>query len=97
MILVTNLDIICLCETFLPNSEAISLERHKWIGHNRTNISRTAVQGSGGVGVLVKESMFDRFSIDIADKRHSMGHMYSNRLSRKRGIHMCMLPTTSNL
>ena len=70
VILATNLDIVCLCETFLRNSEAISLEGYKWIGHNRTNISRRAVRGSGGVGVLVKESMFDRFSIDIVDKRY---------------------------
>ena len=38
------------------------------VGHNRTNISKRAVRGSGGVGVLVKESMLDRFSIDVVDK-----------------------------
>ena len=66
----TDLDIVCLCETFLRNSEIISIEGYKWFGHNRTNISKRAVRGSGGVGVLVKESMFDRFSIDIVDKSH---------------------------
>ena len=58
------------CEKFLRNSEIISIERYKWFGRNRTNTSKRAVRGSGGVGVLVKESMFDRFSIDIVDKSH---------------------------
>ena len=70
VILATNLDIVCLCETFLRNSESLSLEGYKWIGHNRTNISRRAIRGSGGVGVLIKESMFNRFSIDTVDKRY---------------------------
>ena len=70
VITATDLDIVCLCETFLRNSEIISIEGYKWFGHNRTNISKRAVRGSGGVGVLVKESMFDRFSIDVVDKRH---------------------------
>ena len=70
MILATNLDIVCLCETFLRSSDIINIEGYKWFGKNRTSISKTAVRGSGGVGVLVKESMFDRFSIDIVDKSH---------------------------
>ena len=70
MILATNLDIVCLCETFLKSSEIISIEGYKWFGNNRTSISKRAVRGSGGVGVLVKQSMFDRFSVDIVDKNH---------------------------
>ena len=68
VITATDLDIVCLCETFLRNSEIISIEGYQWFGHNRTNISKRAVRGYGGVGVLVKENMFDRFSIDVADK-----------------------------
>ena len=70
VILETNLDIMCWCETFLKSSEIISIGGYKWFGNNRTSISKRAVRGSGGVGVLVKESMFDGFSVDIVDKNH---------------------------
>lgn len=70
MILATNLDIMGLCETFLRSSDIINIEGYKWFGNNRTSISKRAVRGSGGVGPLVKDSMFDRFSADIVDKSH---------------------------
>ena len=70
VILETNLDIMCLCETFLKSSDIISIEGYKWFSNDRTSISKRAVRGSGGVGVLVKESRFDRFSVDIVDKNH---------------------------
>ena len=65
-----NLDIICLCETFLRNNDSINIEGYRWFGNNRKTISRRAIRGSGGVGILVKESLFDSFSIDVVDKKY---------------------------
>ena len=63
-------DLICLCETFLRKNDTINIPGYKWFGHNRANISKRAVRGSGGVGILVKDSTFSTFSIDIVDKQH---------------------------
>lgn len=66
----TNLeDIICLCETFLRKDGKIVIPGYKWFGRNRirNNISKRAVRGSSGVGILVKDSIFSFFSVDIVD------------------------------
>ena len=61
-----NLDIICICETFLVDNECINLEGYQWFGSNRKFLSRRAMRGSGGVGVLIKHSLSERYSISIA-------------------------------
>ena len=43
-----DLDIICICETFLTNSYGINLDGYTWFGNNRRHISKRAVRGSGG-------------------------------------------------
>ena len=70
VILATKLDLICLYETFLRNSENISIPGYKWFGNNRAHISKRANRGSGGVGILVKDSMFQKFSITCVDRQH---------------------------
>ena len=65
-----NLDIICLCETFLRNNDSIRIKGYRWFGNNRKTISRRAIRGSRGVGILVKDSLFDSFSIGIVDKKN---------------------------
>ena len=65
-----NLDIICINETFLRDDQEISIQGYKWIGHNRTQINPRAMRGSGGVGILVKESVLETHEIFIIEKVH---------------------------
>ena len=66
----SGLDFICLCETFLRGSDGLNIPGYRWFGHNRLNISRRAVRGSGGVGILFKDSFFEEYSVDIVGKTH---------------------------
>ena len=61
---------ICLCETFLRCDDDIVLDGYKWIGHNRTALHSKARRGSGGVGVLLKNSFLSNNSIDMIDREH---------------------------
>ena len=58
-----DLDIICLCETFLVGDEGINIEGFRWIGNNRKILSRRALRGSGGVGVLIRNLLAEDYSI----------------------------------
>ena len=48
---------MCLTETWLRGIETAGFDGYRWFGHNRASVSKNAARGSGGVGVLVKESM----------------------------------------
>ena len=62
-----NLDILCLCETFLVGKQEIQLNNYLWYGNNRKTISRRAVRGSGGVGILVHKSILHHFTVQVLD------------------------------
>lgn len=68
LLLPLEADIISINETHLTGSDEISLEGYVWYGHNRQTIHRKAPKGSGGVGILVKNWMFDEFEIKVIDK-----------------------------
>ena len=95
----SDLDLVGICETFLCNKDGIEIDGYKWLGHNRQHISKRAVRGSGGVGLLIKDSMFNHFSIDIVDKQHEdilwTSFSYINNPDCCF-LHMYMLPATSN-
>ena len=42
---------------------------YMWLGHNRTLVSNKAMRGSGGVGVLVKESVLCDWLVDMTDRK----------------------------
>ena len=62
-----DLDILCLCETFLVGDEGINIEGFRWIGNNRKILSHRALRGSGGVGILIRNSLADDYSISVLD------------------------------
>ena len=62
-----NLDILCVCETHLTGNENIIVDGYTWIGNNRKLIPNRARKGSGGVGILVKESLLSQYSISTLD------------------------------
>jgi len=70
VIIASDLDLLCVCETFLRGNDGINIPGYRWFGNNRLNISKRAVRGSGGVGILIKDSLFNKYSIDIVDKNY---------------------------
>ncbi|CAC5419448.1 unnamed protein product [Mytilus coruscus] len=64
----SNSDILAICESFLREEEQLCVPGYKWIGHNRTNLHRNAVRGSGGVGAFIRSELFNSFDIEIIDK-----------------------------
>lgn len=41
-----------------------------WYGFNRRDIHRRAPKPSGGVGILIKTSIFGTFNVSLVDKMH---------------------------
>ena len=69
VILSLDLDLIGICETFLQGNNEIHLEGYTWLGNNRKQISKRAIRGSGGVGLLVKDTVFHRFTLSVLDNK----------------------------
>ena len=63
-----DLDIYCICETHLREPGVLEVGGYTWFGNNRTRLARNAPHGSGGVGVLIKNSILAHFSVLILDK-----------------------------
>ena len=60
-------DIVGVVESWLRKDEEVVFEGYKWFGNNRKVIHKKAVRGSGGVGVLVKESLLRSWSCEVLD------------------------------
>ena len=60
-------DIICLCETWLRNNDGISVPGYTWYGNNRKVISKRAIRGSGGVGLLIKSDLLSIYNVTVLD------------------------------
>ena len=59
---------MCLTETHLTGDNVLNVTGYTWYGHNRTLRHVNAVKGSGGVGILVKNKLFDTFNITYINK-----------------------------
>lgn len=61
--------IICLQETHLSRNEKIEVEVEvelfPWYGNNRQQTGRRAPKTFGGVGILVKESRFEDYTVAV--------------------------------
>ena len=75
-----NPDIISLNDVHLSGDEVIELTGYFWFGNNRNRHIR-APKGSGGVGLLVKNELFEHFKIKIVDKSMDgiIGVLFDNR------------------
>ena len=47
--------------------ETIDISNYVWYGHNRSNISRRAIRGSGGVGILIHKCLLSQLSVQVLD------------------------------
>ncbi|CAC5385800.1 unnamed protein product [Mytilus coruscus] len=62
-----NLHILGIAETHLMGSNSVNVDGYCWYGHNRRNIHIRAKNGSGGVGLLVRNDFDQQFHIEIVD------------------------------
>ena len=89
-----NPDIVSLNETHLTGDQDIELAGYTWFGQNR-KMHRRAVKGSGGVGILVKNKIFESYEVSISDKTVEgiLGMRFKNRSSMNCFvIFTCYLP-----
>lgn len=74
-------DVICLCETHLSVHEGIQYNGYRYYGNHRNT---GAIQrSSGGVGVLVKDTMFVHYTVDVfcADTEGVIGVKFCHKTS----------------
>ena len=63
-----DLHIIGLAETHLIGENNINIDGYKWYGNNRKLLHVRARNGSGGVGILVKDEIHSQFDIRKVDE-----------------------------
>ena len=61
---------MCLVETHLKNDEAVCVNNYTWFGNNRKVKHIRATKFSGEVGILVKNSLFSLFKVQVFEKSH---------------------------
>ena len=92
----SDADIICLAETHLQRDESITLEGYTWFGHNRLQIHRNAIRGSGGVGILIKNSIFESYSVAVVNQDYEDISLIHNRSLESVGLCVCYLPPSNS-
>ena len=70
----SNLDIVCLCETFLKDEQTIDFPGYTWFGNNRKSISKRAFRGSGGIGILIRNSVLKQYNVAPISDKHDGIH-----------------------
>ena len=53
----------------MKGDEGVVFDDYEWFSHNRASVSRKAVRGSGGVGLLVKKLILRDWSVEVVDMR----------------------------
>ena len=61
-----DLDITGISETHLYDGQKIELNEYDWYGQNRMKHIK-ARKGSGGIGILVKNSLLNYYKVEILD------------------------------
>lgn len=87
-----DFDIVAVVETKLKNENTLTLKGYTYISHNRNNI-RVNDDGSGGVGIFVKNAICDDFDVNIFDKtfKDVLCVEFVDRVSKYSFCYMCML------
>ncbi len=75
--------IICLRETHLKNDQMINIDNYVPYDHKRQHIHVNAPQGSGVVYFLVKNSVYNDYTITELDKCHEgiLALSFTNKIS----------------
>lgn len=71
------------------------MEGYSWYGNNRKSISKRAIRGSGGVGVLIKHSVLEHYNVAAIAEKYE-GILWLQLIQRQNGkqvgICVCYLP-----
>lgn len=90
-----NADIICLTETKLRSTDTISIENYRSYLFNREHLKKTATCGSGGVAILIKDTIEENFYVTCASRTFEgiLSLKLTNKLSSfEIVITVCYLP-----
>jgi len=94
------LDIVCISETHLKGNDIIDLDGFKSYMKNRQKTHRRAPKGSGGVAILVKNSVFVNFSVNVID-RDQEGILGIQLTNKETGfvcvVFSCYLPPENSI
>ncbi len=76
-----NSDIIAVNETHLTDDKKLKLEGYVWEGHNRSKQHIRAKKGFGGVGIFVKETIYENYvvSIEYKDYEDMLGVLFTDK------------------
>ena len=91
-------DIICVNETHLLPRAKVELEGFNANLHNRTKVNENAKRGYGGVGIFIKNTLYDNFSIEVIDdeKEDILGIKLEDKTTGKELIIYSVYITPSN-
>ncbi|WAR10114.1 hypothetical protein MAR_035190, partial [Mya arenaria] len=72
--------------THLKNDEILNVEGYTWIGHNRTNLHRRTPKGSGGIGVLIRNTFLNAFTVNKLNDEHEgiLWISLTNKITKER-------------
>ena len=92
-----NGDIICISETHMENNSENqpNLENYTWYGHCRTFRHVRANRTHGGVGIFVRDSIFECYNVSTLDKSYDgiLGLLFKNKTTNYMfSVYSCYLP-----
>ena len=80
-----NSDIICIQETHLSDNTfgQPALEGYKWRGHCRTLRHINSNRTHGGVGIFIKESLYQEYNISVIDEQYEgiLAMLFKDKIS----------------
>ena len=84
----TKAEVICVNETHLKPGKKVSIEGYTTILHNRTKIKKRSKKGYGGVGIFIKNTLYNQFQISIIDQEREdiLGMRLNDKISGKEFI-----------
>ena len=66
----SEIDILGVAESKLVKEQKLTIDGYEWVGHNRKDLHVNTKCGSGGVGLLVRESLWEIFDFTPLDKSY---------------------------
>ena len=63
-------DVLAISETRLQINESMKVDNYKLVGNNRKQTQQRALRGSGGVGLIINNSLTTKYDIQVLDDSH---------------------------
>ena len=85
ILLGTDAEIICVNETQFKPGKTVSMEGYTMKFHNRSKVNKRAKKGFGGVGIFIKNTVYEQFEISFIDQERDdiLGMRMKDRISEK--------------